>query len=199
MTTFINPLKHGLFIYDNVQNIFKQRYFSSTTLSIPAKELFGRSYAQVNAKNDIQEHWRLSALSSAEFVKTIDERYNPYLLNIASDREMLLYRKNLLNELNSLASQQADCLTNDSINIRFDGEIDDKTGLFLIEIPATLIEKFIDSIKAGKYSSDSPYVDLTDLIAFYNNPNTSPFTNFNLNNYRYIYIPYNDLITHQCA
>ncbi|MFJ7369378.1 hypothetical protein ACIQVU_08065 [Lysinibacillus sp. NPDC098008] len=196
MTTFINPLKHGLFIYDNVQNIFKQRYFSSTTLSIPTKELFGRSAAQIHAKNDIQEHWRLSALSSAEFVKTIDERYNPYLLNIASDREMLLYRKNLLNEINGLASQQADCLTKDSINIRFDGEIDDKTGLFLIEIPAILIEKFIDSIKADKYSSASPYVDLTDLIAFYNNPNTSPFTNFNLNNYRYIYIPYNDLIMH---
>ncbi|WP_342471985.1 hypothetical protein MHH70_16285 [Metasolibacillus sp. FSL H7-0170] len=196
MTTFINPLKHELFTYDNVQNIFKQRYFSSTTLRIPAKELFGRSAAQVNARKDIQEHWRLSALSTAEFVRTIDERYNSYLLNIASDREMVLYRKNLLNELNSLASQQTDCLTNDSINIRFDGEIGDKACLFLIELPATLIEKFIDYIRAGKYYSDLPYVDLTDLITFYNNPNTSPFTNFNLSNYRYIYIPYNDLIIH---
>lgn len=196
MNTFINPLKHELFLYENVQNIFKQLYFSSTTLSIPVKELFGRSAAQVNAKNDIQEHWRLSALSSAEFVTTIDERYNPFLLNSASEREQLLYRKILLNELNGLASKHADCLTDDFINVRFDGEINDKVGLFLIELPTLLIKKFIDCIKAGKYSSNIPYIDLTNLITFYDNPNCSPFNQFNLSDYRYIYIPYNDSIVH---
>lgn len=77
----------------------------------------------------------------------------------------------------------------ESAIVRFDGKIDNKTGIFLIEFKLDSIMEYVNTVKCMRAININEKLSLTHLLKFYADKSISPFTQFDLEEYRYIYLP----------
>ena len=158
-----------------------------------ARILIDLSPPQRAAKYDIKERWELTKTSSAEFVRRVDLdlTYFPHI--DATSKNKALFVKSSIDAIDMITSNLID-LKNSEVNsafVRFDGKINNKTGVFLIEFTFDSIKEYVDSIKAMKAVKIYEKLSLSHLLTFYTDKPSNLFTQFNIEEYRYIYLPIN--------
>lgn len=196
MHTKIVRYEDNFFTLDGLQSLLKEPYNPSKATILNASELMEMTPSQVIARTETIERWHLSQFSSANFLRCIDENLTRHFRIDINRRNQVLFRKSIIQTLNQFSTKLIDLKYDKvtAINIRFDGSINDKAGLFLIEMPIHQITEFITSVKQRKAIHSQELISFQMLLDFYTTTENSPFFNIKLDDYRYIYLPYNDLI-----
>lgn len=153
--------------------------------------LFRISKVQLLATEDINDRWKLTKISSGAFLRQIDANLTYYPHIEASKKNISLFVQTAADTMDLLATKVIDLKspTLQSVIIRFDGTIGNKTGSFLIEFPVNPVKEYVDSVRLMKAVDISEKISLNHLLDFYANEIDSPFKNFDLNDFRYIHLP----------
>ena len=153
--------------------------------------LFRTSKVQLLATEDINNRWKLTKISSAAFLRQVDTNLTYYPHIEAGQKNIALFVRTAVDTMNLLATKVIDLKSPilQSVIVRFDGTIGNKTGSFLIKLPTNLVIKYINSVRLMKAVDMTEKLSLNHLLDFYANEIDSPFKNFDLNEYRCIYLP----------
>ncbi|MEK4080457.1 hypothetical protein [Solibacillus sp. FSL K6-1126] len=186
------------------ENLITVKQFDILNLSLTKLAAISRSKVDVRilmhssppqraAKSDIKERWILTETRSAEFVRRVDLdlTYFPHIE--ATSKNKALFVKSSVDALDMITSKITSIKYSEvnSAVVRFDGEINNKTGVFLIEFPFESIREYVDFVKAMKAIKVGEKLSLSHLLNFYADKPSNPFTQFNIEKFRYIYLPIN--------
>lgn len=153
--------------------------------------LFGTSEVQVLAVEEINNRWPLTEQCAAPFLRQIDTNLIYYPHIEANEKNITLFVQAATKAMDQLATKMIDLKspTLQVIVVRFDGTIGNKNGVFLIAIPTYIVTAYIDSVKLQEAINAYEKLSFDHLLDFYANQTNSPFENFNLDEFRHLYLP----------
>ncbi|MGE7599914.1 hypothetical protein [Lysinibacillus fusiformis] len=180
--------------------VFQPKYFPKLSLIKLAKARSGNlqlsivcraSKVQLLAIEDIKNRWGLTKTSTAPFLRQVDSNVIQYTHIEAEEKNIALFTLTALEVMDQLATKIDDLAspTLQLIVVRFDGTIGNKTGAFLIELPTDYIPEYIDLMKFMKSFNVNEKLSLNSLLDFYADTTDSPFKDFNLDEFRHLYLP----------
>ncbi|MEE3808253.1 hypothetical protein V2H29_14985 [Lysinibacillus fusiformis] len=155
--------------------------------------LFGTSKVQLLAVEEVNNRWMLTEQCTAPFLRQVDTNLVHYPHIEANEKNIALFVRAATDAMDQLSTKIIDLKSPalQSIVVRFDGIIGNKIGVFLIELYTDVIQEYSDSVKLMKAIDVYEKLSLNHLLDFYTNKTNSPFKNFNLDEFRHLYLPRN--------
>lgn len=166
-------------------------YKLPSTVILDPREFTGTTTAQLAAKKAVIELWQIAKISTYEPVRCINKNIADYDNIEINEKNQYLFITAAMDAINGLQSKLLDLKSPQvkTFVVRFDGTINNKTGTFLIEFPLDSTPEYVNNVRGMKAININEKISLTHLLNFYANHSLSPFIEFDLKKYRYIYLP----------
>lgn len=164
--------------------------FRSTVILDP-RQFTGTTIVQLAAKKAVLELWKIAKISTYEPVRCINKNLADYDNIEKNEKNQYLFIKAMMDEMEALQSKLSDLKPPQvkTFVVRFNGTINNITGIFLIEFPVYSTPQYVNDVRDMKGININEKISLTHLLNFYTNHSLSPFNEFDLKKYRYIYLP----------
>lgn len=164
--------------------------FRSTVILDP-RQFTGTTIVQLAAKKAVLELWKIAKISTYEPVRCININLADYDNIEKNEKNQYLFIKAMMDEMEALQSKLSDLKSTQvkTFVVRFNGTINNKTGIFLIEFPVYSTSEYVNDVRDMKGININEKISLTHLLNFYANHSLSPINEFDLKKYRYIYLP----------